>query len=49
MLLSSVVRNGQENPQFGFNDNITSQVSAARQGSKQLDIRLTMEVSVVLV
>ena len=34
---------------FGFNDNINSQGSAARQGFKQLDIRLTMAVSVVAV
>ena len=32
--------------QFGFNDTIISQVSAARQGFKQLDIWLTMAVSV---
>ena len=36
-------------PQFGFNDTIISQVSAARQGFKQLNIRLTMAVSVVSV
>ena len=38
-----------EKPQFGFNDTIISQVSAARQGFKQLDIRLTMAVSAVSV
>ena len=38
MLWSSSVRYGQKN-QVGFNDNMISQVSAARQGFKQLDIR----------
>ena len=33
-------------PPFGFNDTMISQVSAARQGFKQLDVRLTMTVSV---
>ena len=36
-----------EKRQFGFNDNIVPQVSAFRQGFTQLDIRLTMAVSVV--
>ena len=31
-----------EKPNLGFNDSIVSQVSAARQDFKQLDIRLTM-------
>ena len=35
-----------EKPQFGFNDNIVCQVLAARQGFKQLNIRLIMAVSV---
>ena len=38
MLWSSSVRYGQKN-QVVFNDNMISQVSAARQGFKQLDIR----------
>ena len=45
-LWSSSVR--AEKYQYGFNDNIVSQVSAARQGFKQLDIRLTMVASGVL-
>ena len=46
---SASVTYGHENPDVGFNDNIISQVSATRQGFKQLDIRLTMAVSVVSV
>ena len=38
-----------KNPQYEFNDNIVPQVSAARQGFKQLNIRLTMAVSAVSV
>ena len=48
MLWSSSMDMGRKT-QSGFNDNIISQVSAARQGLKQLDIRLTMAVSVVSV
>ena len=36
-----------EKPQFGFNDTSIPPVSAARQIFKQLDIRLTLAVSVV--
>ena len=35
-----------DNPQLGINDTIVAQVSAARQGLKQLGIRLTMAGSV---
>ena len=47
MLWSSGVRYGQKTKKFGYIDNMICQVSAARQGFKQLDIKLTMAVSVV--
>ena len=43
MLWSASVTYGHENPDVDFNDNIISQVSATRQGFKQLEIRLTWQ------